>query len=86
MRKLSGGFGFTKIDLADAYNQDGHSEESQQRLALSTHRGALLQTRLPFVISFAPGYFQEIKEQLSCESKGAVAYLDNILVGGDNAD
>ena len=36
MRKLGGGFGFTKIDLADAYNQIELSEESQRRLALST--------------------------------------------------
>ncbi len=54
-QKLSGGCGFTKIDLADAYNQIPLSEESQKRLALSTHRGVLLQTRLPFGISSAPG-------------------------------
>lgn len=44
MRELGGGHGFTKIDLADAYNQIKLAPESQKRLALSTHRGVLLQT------------------------------------------
>nr|KAG5685748.1 hypothetical protein BaRGS_011066 [Batillaria attramentaria] len=39
MQKLGGGFGYTKIDLADAYNQIKLAPESQRRLALSTHRG-----------------------------------------------
>ena len=57
MRKLRRGHGFTKLDLADAYNQITLAPESQSRLALSTHRGVLLQKRLPFGISSAPGYF-----------------------------
>ena len=51
MNKLGGGYGYTKIDLADAYNQIPLGPNSQQRLALSTHKGALLQMRLPFGIS-----------------------------------
>ena len=65
MQKLGGGYGFTKIDLAEAYNQIPLSPESQKRLALSTHRGVLLQLRLPFGISSAPRYFQEIMIQLT---------------------
>ena len=57
MQKLGCGHVFTKIDLANAYNQIMLAPESQRRLALSTHRGVLLQTRLPFGISSAPGYF-----------------------------
>ena len=38
MHKLGGGYGFTKIDLADAYNQIPLSKESQKKLALSTQR------------------------------------------------
>ena len=48
MQKLGDGFVYTKIDLADAYNQIQLAQESQRRLALSTHRGVLLQQRLPF--------------------------------------
>ena len=55
MQKLGGGFGYTKIDLADAYNQIQLAPESQRRLAHNTHRGVLLQQRLPFGIKSAPG-------------------------------
>ena len=85
MRKLGRGYGFTKIDLADAYNQITLAPESQRRLALSTHRGVLLQKRLPFGISSAPGYFQQIMDQLTQDLPGVAVYLDDILVSGDNA-
>ena len=85
MRKLGGGYFFSKIDLADAYNQIELAPESQRRLALSTHRGVLLQTRLPFGISSAPGYFQEIMDQLTRDLKGVAVYLDDILVSGTDA-
>ena len=86
IRKLGGGYSFTKIDLADAYNQIMLTPESQKKLTLSTHRGVLLQRRLPFGIKSAPGNFQHIMEQLTKDMKGVVAYLDDILVSGDNAD
>ncbi|KAL5477849.1 hypothetical protein EMCRGX_G024698 [Ephydatia muelleri] len=82
MQRLGGGHGFTKIDLADAYNQIQLSPESQKRLALSTHRGVLLQMRLPFGISSAPGYFQELMDKLTCDLQGVAVYMDDILVSG----
>ena len=42
MQKLGGGHHFSKIDLADAYNQIRLAPENQRRLALSTHQGVLL--------------------------------------------
>ncbi len=86
MRKLGGGYYFTKIDLAEAYNQVKLAPESQKRLALSTHRGVLLQTRLSYGITSAPGYFQEIMDQLTSDLKGVAVYLDDILVSGATAD
>ena len=86
MQKLSGGYGFTKIDLADAYNQIALGPESQKKLALSTHQGVLLQMRLPFGISSAPGYFQEIMDQLTSDLPGVAVYLDDILVSGSTAE
>ena len=85
MQKLGGGYGYTKIDLADAYNQIKLAPESQRRLALSTHQGVLLQQRLPFGIKSAPGYFQEIMEKLTSDLPGVVVYLDDILVSGRDA-
>ena len=52
-RKLSGTF-FT-IDLVDVYHQ---IELKVLKVALSTHRGVLLQTRLPFGISSATFFFK----------------------------
>ena len=43
MQKLGGSCCFTKIDLADAFNQVKLAAEIQKCLALSTHRGILLQ-------------------------------------------
>ena len=86
MQRLSGGYGFTKIDLADAYNQIPLGPVSQKRLALSTHTGVLLQKRLPFGITSAPGYFQEVMEQLTADLSGVAVYLDDILVSGKDAE
>ena len=82
MQKLGGGYGFTKIDLADAYNQVKLAPESQRRLALSTHRGILLQTRLPFGITSAPGYFQNIMDKITSDLQGVAVYMDDLLVSG----
>ena len=46
----------------------------------------LLQKRLPFGIASAPGYFQEIMDQLTCDLKGVAVYLDDILVSGTTAE
>nr|CAB3249686.1 uncharacterized protein K02A2.6-like [Phallusia mammillata] len=85
MQKLRGGFGFTKIDLADAYNQIRLGPESRKRLALSTHRGVLLQNVLPFGITSAPGYFQQIMDELTQDLPGVAVYLDDLLVIGSSA-
>ena len=85
MQKLGGGFGYTKIDLADAYNQIKLAPESQRRLALSTHRGVLLQQRLPFGIKSAPGYFQEIMDRLTSDLPGVAVFQDDVIVSGMDA-
>ena len=41
--------------------------------------------RLPFGIKSAPGYFQEIMEQLTKNLREVAVYFDDILVSGDNA-
>ena len=86
MQKLGGGFGYTKIDLVDAYNQIQLAPESQRRLALSTHRGVLLQQRLPFGIKSAPVYFQEIMENLTSDLPGVAVFQDYMLVSGQDAN
>ena len=78
--------GVTKIDLSNAYSQIKPAPENQKRLALSTHRGVPLQTRLPFGISLAPGYLQEIMEKLTSDLKGVAVYIDDILVSGTSEE
>ena len=80
----SGGYYFSKIVLTDSYNQIKLRPESQKRLALSTHRGILLQTRLPFGISSTHGYFQEIMDQLTRDLYVVAVYLDDLLVSGSS--
>ena len=86
MRRLGGGAGFTKIDLADAYNQIRLAPESRKRLALSTHRGVLLQNVMPFGISSAPGHFQQIVDESTRDLPGVAVYLDDILVSGSTVE
>ena len=74
MRKLGGGHGFSKIDLADVYNQ------------VKLDRGVLLQNVLPFEISSAPCYFQKVMDDISKDLKAVAVYLDNILVSGSNEE
>ena len=86
MKKFGGGHLYSKIDLSDAYNQIQLSPASQEKLALSTHRGVLLQQRLPFGIASAPGYFQEIMDRLTQDLPGEATYMDDILVSGADAE
>ena len=79
MRRLDGTHYFSKVDLE-------LGPESQRRLALSTHRGVLLQTRLPFVISSATGYFQDVMNQLTSDLPGVAVYLDDILISVKTAE
>ena len=82
---LAGGYGFTKIDLADAYNQIALGPASQRRLAFSTYQGGLLQMHLPFGITSALGYFQEIMDQLTSDLPRVAVYLDDTLVSRSTA-
>ena len=75
MRKLGGAYGFTKIDLADAYNQVWVGPESCKRLTLSTHRDVLLQNVLSLRISSALGYFQKIMDDLASDLSSVAVYL-----------
>ena len=81
---------FSKVDLADAYNQIELGPESQKRLALSTHRGVLLQKRLPFGISSAAGYFQDIMNHIDRPEvqefkkySSSLSVVDDCLINGN---
>ena len=86
MKRLDSTHYFSKVDLADAYNQIELGPESQRRLALSTHKGVLLQSRLPFGFSSATGHFQDAVNQLTSDLPGVAVYLDDILISGKTAE
>ena len=86
MRRLGDGYGFTKTDLADAYNQVRLGQKSRERLVLSTHRGVLLQNVLPFGIGSAPAYLQQVMDEIISELPGVAVCLDGIICSGGTAE
>ena len=86
MQKLWCGNGFTKIDLANAYNQIKLDPEIRQKLALSMHCGGLLQNVPLFGIFSATGYFQKIMDDLTSDLLKVTVYLNDLLVSGLDAE
>ena len=82
MRKLGGGYGFTKIDLADAYNQVRLGPESRKRLALSTHRGVCCKTF--FLLEFHQLQVTSKRSWMTSDLPGVAVFLDDILISGNN--
>ena len=80
IQTLGGDHGFTKLDLANAYNQIKLTPDSWKHLAI-----ILLHKRLPLGISFAPAYFQKIIDNLTNDLPEVAIYLDDILVSGIDA-
>ena len=54
---LSGGKTFSKLDLANAYQQIPLEQQSKQLVTINTHKGLYCYNRLPFGISAAPLIF-----------------------------
>jgi hypothetical protein len=81
---LAGGEKFSKIDLAQAYNQIELDEASKPYLTINTHKGLYRYARMPFGISTAPSIFQRAIEQVLQRVPGVQVYFDDILVTGKN--
>jgi len=75
---LSGGKIFSKIDLSQAYQQLSSANESKPYVTINTHKGLFCYTRLPYGISFAPGIFQRIMENILKGIPKVIVYLDDI--------
>ena len=61
---LAGGCSFTKLDLAQAFQQIPLEESSKQYVTINTHKGLYRYNRLPFGVSAAPAIFQRTMENL----------------------
>ena len=77
---MNGGKTFTKLDLAQAYNQVQLEEASRELTVINTHKGLYRWKRLPYGVASSPAIFQEIMDKLFHELSHVVWYLDDILV------
>ncbi|XP_068234165.1 uncharacterized protein [Palaemon carinicauda] len=77
---------FSKIDLKNAYLQIPAEEQSQEFLVINTHKGMYKYKRLPFGLSSSPAIFQRFISQILCNIDGVAAYMDDIVVSGENTD
>lgn len=79
---MQGGKLFTKLDLANAYNQLVLDDESQKLCTLSTHKGLFKMTRLPYGTKTAAAIFQKTMDNLLKEFSNVFCYQDDIVVTG----
>ncbi|KAL0882706.1 hypothetical protein ABMA27_001129 [Loxostege sticticalis] len=79
---LSGGKEFTKIDLANAYQQTILTEDSQPCTAITTHIGTFVYRRTPFGLSCIPEKFQKLMEETLRGVPSTVVFLDDICCTG----
>jgi len=75
---------FCKLDLKNAYLQLPVSEASQPLLTINTHKGLWRFQRLCFGLNAAAPIFQSIMDQVLKNLKKVKAYLDDIILGGEN--
>ena len=75
---------FARLDLRDAYLQQELEPDSKDITTVTTHIGRLRMNRLPFGISECCGIFQSAIDQILEGIDGCVAYLDDLLVTGEN--
>ena len=61
---LSDGKTFSKLDLANAYQQIPLEQQSKQLVTINTHMGLYCYSRLSFGISAAPSIFQRTMENV----------------------
>ena len=81
---LAGSKYFSSLDLGQAYYQVALQKESQEKTAFSTKEGQFCFNRLPFGLATAPATFQRLMHHMleGIIFKGAIVYLDDILVYG----
>ena len=85
LAKLNGGSIFTKLDLAEAFQQLALSESSKKLLTVNTIKGLMQYERMPFGIKTAPQVFQKVMDKLLQGIENVVCYIDDILIWSSSA-
>ena len=80
--KLQGATVYSQLDLRNAYNHLPLEENSRKYLALNTHKGLLVPTRLGYGYASAPAIFQRYMETLLAGITGVGVFLDDVMVSG----
>lgn len=80
---LNGKKVFSKIDLSDAFLQLELDDEAKRLLTVNTHVGLFRVNRMQPGVKTAPGLFQELMTKMLSGTKGAVAFIDDIIVSGE---
>ncbi|KRX27995.1 Transposon Tf2-8 polyprotein [Trichinella nelsoni] len=86
LSSLAGGTMFTKLDLAQAYQQLKVDESTEELLTLNTPRGLMKVCRLPFGVNVAPAIFQRLMDTHLADIAGVKPYLDDILISGSSKE
>ncbi|UYV70680.1 K02A2.6-like, partial [Cordylochernes scorpioides] len=82
--RLRGGKVFTKLDMAQDYQQLKEDDESSEILTINTPRELYRVKRLPFGLNSAVGTFQRFMDTLLMGIDGVAVYLDDVLISGIN--
>ena len=81
---LAGGTKFSKLDLAQAYQQICLDKSSKHLVTINTHCGLFVYNRLPFGVLTEPANFQRIIDSLLQGIPNVCTYLHDILITGRN--
>ncbi|KAK9400635.1 putative protein K02A2.6-like [Crotalus adamanteus] len=82
---LKGGQVFTKLNLAQAYQQLPVDEATAEAQTIVTHRGAFKVKRLQFGANVTPGIFQSMMERTLHNIPGVCPYFDDVLIAGESS-
>ncbi|XP_018407686.1 PREDICTED: uncharacterized protein K02A2.6-like [Cyphomyrmex costatus] len=82
LTKLSGGTVFTKLDLAQAYQQVELDEESKLLVTITTHKGLFKSNRLSYGVASVPGLFQREMDKIFQDLDMVAIFFDDLVVTG----
>ncbi len=84
--KVANSGAFVTLDGQSLYTQACVHPDSQPYLAIEHDNRAYVFARCPFGLSFLPGLFQRVLDDLLKDLPGAAGYIDDVIISGDSPD